>query len=245
MSRAPAEKLQKLRLYHVLENWDEILKEADERELSCSRFLHQIIEREYENKLERERLARIDRAKIPIEYAIETYPFNVQPKLNKKRIMESYDSMNYINDNKDLLFIGPTGCGKTGLATAFLIHALNHGHKGRFIDFSELVHLLYQSKGDHTEHKIVRQFVHYDVLLIDELGYISCQKDQASLFFDLLRRRHEKSTTIITSQLGFDEWGSFLHDPHIVAALLDRVTSNCIVVNMKECQSLRGKNVQC
>jgi len=244
MSSVPAEKLQKLRLYHTLENWDEIIKEADKRDLSYSRFLHQIIEMEYENKLERERLASIDRAKIPTEYAIETYPFNLQPKLNKKRIMESYDSMNYITDNKDLLFIGPTGCGKTGLSTAFLIHALNHGYKGRFIDFHELIDILFRSRGDHTEQKIVKQFVRYDVLLIDELGYISCQKEQASLFFDLLRRRHEKSTTIITSQLGFDEWGSFLHDPHIVAALLDRVTSNCIVFNMKECQSLRGKKVQ-
>lgn len=243
-SNIPTGELQKLRLYHTLENWDKIIKEADKENLSYSRFLIQIIEMENDSKLERERLARIDRAKIPIEYSIETYPFNLQPELNKKRIMEAYDSMNYIGENKNLLFIGPTGCGKTGLSTAFLTHALNHGYKGRFIDFSELIHILYQSRGDHSEQKIIDQFVRYDLLLIDELGYITCQKEQASLFFDLLRQRHEKSTTIITTQLGFDEWGSFLHDPHIVAALLDRMTSNCLIFNMKDCQSLRGKKVQ-
>ena len=244
MNNTPTKELQKLRLYHTLENWNEIIKEADTESLSYSRFLSQIIEMEYESKLERERLARIGRAKIPTEYSIETYPFKLQPELNKKRIMEAYDSMNYIDESKNLLFIGPTGCSKTGLSTAFLTHALNHGYNGRFIDFSELIHILYRSRADHTEQKIVGQFIRYDVLLIDELGYISCQKEQAGLFFDLLRRHHEKSTTIITTQLGFDEWGSFLHDPHIVAALLDRMTSNCIIFNMKDCQSIRGKKVQ-
>ena len=244
MSNIPGKELQKLRLYHTLENWNEIIKEADKSDFSYSRFLLQIVEMEYESKLEKERLARIDRAKIPTEYSIETYPFKLQPKLNKKKIMEAYDSMDYISENKNLLFIGPTGCGKTGLSTAFLTHALNHGYKGRFIDFSELINILFSSRADHTEQKIVGQFVRYDVLLIDELGYISCQKEQASLFFDLLRRRHEKSTTIITTQLGFDEWGNFLHDPHIVAALLDRMTSNCTIFNMKDCQSIRGKKIQ-
>jgi DNA replication protein DnaC len=244
MSSIPAGELQKLRLYHTLENWDMIVKEAVNGNISYSRFLTQIIESEYDSKLERERLARIDRARIPIEYAIETYPFNLQPQLNRKTVMEVYDSMNYIGKNMNLLFIGPTGCGKTGLSTAFLTHALNQGYKGRFIDFSELIHILYQSRADHTEQKIVNQFVRYDVLLIDELGYISCEKEQASLFFDLLRRRHEKSTTIITTQLGFDEWGQFLHDPHIVAALLDRITSNCTIFNMKDCQSIRGKKIE-
>lgn len=243
MSKAPAKELKKLRLYHILENWDRILKDASGEKQSYSRFLSQIIESEYSEKLERERLARVNRARIPVSYVIETYPFERQPKLNKKLIMEVYDSMNYIHDNKNLLFIGPTGCGKTGLSTVFLTHALNHGYKGRFIDFSELLHLLYQSRADHSEGKIIDQFVKYDILLIDELGYISCQKEQASLFFDLLRRRHGKSTTIITTQLGFDEWGSFLHDPHIVAALLDRMTSNCIVFNMKDCVSIRGKQI--
>ncbi|MDA3939463.1 MAG: ATP-binding protein [Spirochaetia bacterium] len=244
MSNIPSQELQKLRLYHTLENWNEIVKKADKENISYSRFLSQIIQMEYESKLEKERLARINRAKIPTEYSIETYPFKLQPKLNKKSIMEAYDSMNYIGENKNLLFIGPTGCGKTGLSTAFLIHALNHGYTGRFIDFSELIHILFTSRADHMEQKIVDQFVRYDILLIDELGYISCQKEQASLFFDLLRRRHGKAATIITTQLGFDEWGSFLHDPHIVAALLDRITSNCIIFNMKDCQSIRGKKGQ-
>ena len=243
MNKVPEKELQKLRLSHLLENWDFLLKEAVNEKISYSRFLNRIIETEYLHKLEKERLARVLRAKIPISYVIETYPFDRQPKLHKKLIMEAYDSMNYVKDKKDLILIGPTGCGKTGLATVFLTHALNLGYSGHFIDFSELIHILYQSKADHSEEKVVNRFVRYDVLLIDELGYMSCKKEQAGLFFDLLRRRHKEATTIITSQLGFDEWGTFLNDPHIVAALLDRITENCIIFNMKDCKSIREKQI--
>ncbi len=243
MNKVPEKELQKLRLSHLLENWDFLLKEAANEKISYSRFLNRIIEAEYRQRLEKERLARVFRAKIPISYVIETYPFDRQPKLHKKLIMEAYDSMNYVRDKKDLILIGPTGCGKTGLSTAFLTHALNLGYSGRFIDFSELIHILYQSKADHSEEKVVNRFVRYDVLLIDELGYMSCKKEQAGIFFDLLRRRHKEATTIITSQLGFDEWGTFLNDPHIVAALLDRITENCIIFNMKDCKSIREKQI--
>ncbi len=243
MNKVPEKELQKLRLSHLLENWDFLLKEATDEKISYSRFLNRIIDAEYCQRLEKERLARVLRAKIPISYVIETYPFDRQPKLHKKLIMEAYDSINYMRDKKDLILIGPTGCGKTGLSTAFLTHALNLGYSGRFIDFSELIHILYQSKADHSEEKVVNRFVRYDVLLIDELGYMSCKKEQAGIFFDLLRRRHKEATTIITSQLGFDEWGTFLNDPHIVAALLDRITENCIIFNMKDCKSIREKQI--
>ena len=98
-------------------------------------------------------------------------------------------------------------------------------------------------QGDYTEGRLMKRFAAYDVLLIDEVGYIAGKKEQLPLFFDLMRRRHKNRTTIITTQLGFDEWGSFLHDPHLTAALLDRITVNCAVFNMKDCISVRPKNI--
>ena len=183
------------------------------------------------------------RAKIPDKYVMETFPFSKQPRLKKKLVMELYDSMLFMKENQDMIFIGPTGCGKTGIATSFLTHALNQGYRGYFIDFQKLIHLLYQSRGDHSEQKVLKKLQSYDILLIDELGYISCNKEQAGLFFDLMRRRHKKNTTFITTQLGFDEWGNFLHDIHLTAALLDRITVNCTVFNMKECISIRPKKI--
>jgi DNA replication protein DnaC len=237
------EKARYLELDVLTENWEVILKEAVRRKLSFSAFLGSIIEKEYNNKKEKTRQARIKRARIPQILVLETFPFSKQPRLDKKLVCELYDSMSFIKEKQDLIFIGPTGCGKTGLATSFLVQSVNHNYRGLFIDFSYLITWLLQSRGEHTEERLMRKLVDYDILLIDELGYKSCDKEQASLFFDLIRRRHGFNSTIITTQLGFDEWGMFLQNNHITAAMLDRITSNCVIFNMKDCISIRHKKI--
>ena len=101
--------------------------------------------------------------------------------------------------------------------------------------------MLYQSIGDHSETKVIKTFASYDCLLIDELGYVEVESAQVGLFFTLLHKRHKKKTTLITSNLGFSQWTSFLNNPQLTAALIDRLTENSHVINMKECVSLRPK----
>lgn len=227
----------------LAENWQRIVKSAMKNKPAYSTFLKNIVKQEYNARVEKARLARLKRAKIPEEFVLETFPFGKQPRLDRKIVRELHDSLSFINEKQDLIFIGPTGCGKTGIATSFLVHAINQGCRGHFTDFSMLINRLMQSRGDHTEDALMKKLTAYDVLLIDELGYKSCNRDQASLFFDLIRRRHRSNPTIITTQLGFDEWGTFLHDIHLTAAMLDRITVNCAVFNMKDCISIRPKKV--
>lgn len=235
--------LQFLRLKTIMENWDTILADAKSRQPSYQRFLTDIIEKEYNDKKERARFARIKRANIPEILVMETFPFSKQPRLKKKLVLELYDSMQFITQKQELVFIGPTGCGKTGLATAFLIHAINQGYKGYFIEFGKLIHQLFQSRADYTQYKILKHLLTYEVLLIDEIGYETLDKEKAGLFFELLKARNKKNTTIITTQLGFEEWDNFIQNKHLTAALLDRITVNCTVFNMKKCISIRSKNI--
>ena len=184
---------------------------------------------------------RINRARIPEKFVMETFPFNRQPKLNKKIIVGMYDAFDYMSKYRNIIFIGPTGVGKTGLATAFLNHAINNGYNGLFITFPDLVERLYQSVADHSESKIIKKFVAYDCLLIDELGYVEVEPVQVGLFFTLMHKRHKRKTTLITSNLGFGQWSSFLKNNHLTAALIDRLTENSHVTNMKNCVSLRTR----
>jgi DNA replication protein DnaC len=142
---------------------------------------------------------------------------------------------------QNIIFIGPTGTGKTGLATAFLVQAINHGYSGRFILFPELIEALYKSLADRSEAKLMKKFVSYDCLLIDEIGYVEVEPVQVGLFFTLMHKRHKQKSTIITSNLGFSQWTSFLKNDHLTAALIDRLTENSHVINMKNCFSLRPK----
>lgn len=237
------EELKYLDLRYLRTHWDKILGDANKDSPSYHKLLKGLIALEAAERRERQRQSRIKRAKIEEPWMMETFPFARQPNLKKKFVLEMYDSLDYMKTAHDLVFMGPTGCGKSGLATSFLIHAMNQGYRGYFIDFKRLLLLLYQSVADHTEKKVLKKFQAYDVLVIDELGYATIEKEQAGMFFDLMKHRHTKKTTMITSQLGFDDWGSFLKNSHLTAALIDRMTVNCTVFNMKKCISIRQKQI--
>lgn len=233
--------LKYIRLGGLLANWDSYLSIAQKKNYSHARLLKHVVEQAYRIKKENAGKMRLARARIPEKYVIETFPFTRQPKLNKKKIVNLYDRFDYMEKCRNVIWIGPTGTGKTGLATAFLIHAVNQGYNGRFIAFAELVEHLYQSVADHTEAKVIRTFSTLDCLLIDEMGYVEVEPIQVGLFFTLMNKRHKKKTTLITSNLGFSQWSSFLKNDHLTAALIDRLTENSHVINMKKCVSLRPK----
>ena len=239
------EELQKilkyLRLWGLLANWDELMAEARRGRFSHERLLKHVLQAEYRTKGENARILRRKRANIPEILEIETFPFTRQPKLDRKRIMSLYDGFDYMTKRQNIVWLGPTGCGKTGLATSFLLQAIDRGHRGYFIPFAELVAELYASVADHSEEKVIRKYLSYDCLVIDEVGYVEVEPAQVGLFFTLMQKRHKSKTTLLTSNLGFSEWGSFLKNNHLTAALIDRLTENSHVINMKNCKTLRAK----
>jgi len=234
-------KLKYLKFSGLLANWENYLELAKQKDLSSVKLLTHIIDEEYRIKQKNARQFRMRCAKIPELYRMETFPFDKQVNLNKKKIHLLYDAYDYVTQHRNIIWIGPTGAGKTGLATAFLIQAVEKGARGRFITFVELIEQLYRSVGDHSEAKIIKTFAAYDILVIDELGYVEVEPVQVGLFFTLMQKRHRNKTTLITSNLGFQQWTTFLKNDHLTAALIDRLTENSHVINMKKCVSLRPK----
>ena len=241
MTEELALKLKYLRLGALLAHWDEYLKLAAKRRLSHGRLLAHVVEEEYRTRRENACRLRLKRARIPEPFVIETFPFGEQPKLNRKLVLALYDSFEYMSASRNIIWLGPPGCGKTGLATSFLTHAIEKGHTGRYVPFPELIDELYRSVADHSEQKVLKRYLHYDCLLIDEIGYVEVEPVQVGLFFTLMHKRHKNKPTLITSNLGFDDWGGFLKNAHLTAALIDRLTENSHVINMKGCRSLRPK----
>jgi DNA replication protein DnaC len=241
MNEEQTEKLKFLRLGGLLAHWDDYLQLAAKKRLSHGGLLTHVIDEEYRIKRENAGRLRLRRALIREPFVLETFPFARQPKLNRKTILALYDSLEYMTARRNIIWLGPTGCGKTGLATSFLTHAIHQGHTGRYVLFAELIHELYQSVADHSEQKVLKRYQAYDCLLIDEIGYVEVEPIQVGLFFTLMQKRHKNKPTLITSNLGFDDWGGFLKNDHLTAALVDRLTENSHVINMKDCGSLRPK----
>ena len=233
--------LKYLRLSGLASQFERFVETAQTQDISHVQWLKQIIEQEYRLKQENARKRRLSMAKIPEIWLFQSFPFARQPKLEKKKVTHLYDDLDYMTHGRNIIFFGPTGVGKTGLATAFLVQAIERGYNGRFILFPELVELLYRSVADHSEEKLIKTFGAYDCLLVDEMGYVELEPVQVGLFFTLMQKRHKKKTTLITSNLGFEQWASFLKNDHLTAALIDRLTEVSHIVNMKNCSSLRPK----
>jgi len=231
--------LKSLRLWGLLAQWDALLAEAQRGRFSHERLLQHVLQAEYRTKSDKARLLRRKRAHLPELLEFETFPFARQPKLDRQRIKSLYDRFDYMTKQQNIAWLGPTGCGKTGLATGFLLQALDRGYRGYFIAFPELLAELYAAVADHSEAKVLRKYAAYDCLLIDEIGYVEVEPVQVGLFFTLMQKRHKTKTTLLTSNLGFSDWGSFLKNNHLTGALLDRLTATSHVLNMKNCKSLR------
>ncbi len=209
--------LKSLRLWGLLAHWDEYLTLAEQKDFSHVRLLRHVVAEE---------------SKIHAANA---------RKLRQKKILSLYDAFDFITKKQNIIWVGPTGSGKTSLATGFLIEAIERGLTGRFVTFPKLVAELFRSVADHSDEKVLKKYLSYDCLVIDEIGYVQVEPVQVGLFFTLLHQRHRRKPTLITSNLGFSEWRSFLKNDHLTAALIDRLTENSYVINMKNCVSIRPK----
>ncbi|MBE7502178.1 MAG: ATP-binding protein [Verrucomicrobiales bacterium] len=234
-------KLRALRLPRLAEHWDDDLQAAARQRMSHATLLTHVVDEEYRLKGDRSRQERLRRARLPEPWTMETFPFDRQPKLNRKAIFALYDTLDFLTKAQNIVWLGRTGCGKTGLASSFLVGAIQRGASGRYVLFADLVAELYQAVALHAQEQVLKKYQRWDLLLIDEIGYVEVEPAQVGLFFTLMQQRHRQKSTLLTSNLGFSEWSSFLKNDHLTAALIDRLTEASHVFNMKECVSLRGK----
>jgi DNA replication protein DnaC len=241
MDKNLVETVKYLHLWGLLANWEEYLALAEKGRYSAVRLLEHVLKEEAKLKREKATKQRLKRAQIPEPWVMETFPFERQPKLAKSKILTLYDAFELMEKKQNVIWVGPTGCGKTGLATSFLMQAIHRGYTGRYVLFSELVGELYGALADHSEQRVIKRYLSYDCLLIDEVGYVEVEPTQVGLFFTLMQKRHRRRPTLITSNLGFSEWRAFLKNDHLTAALIDRLTEQSHVINMKGCVSLRPK----
>jgi DNA replication protein DnaC len=233
--------MKNLRLKRLIETYAEQLKTAEKEDISYTEFLSRLLRAEWHSRQEQSLKARIKRAHLPELWSLETFPFNKQPGVNRRQI-RTFAELDFIPKAENIVFIGKSSMGKTGLASGILLKALENGYRCQFIRAQDLFDEMYASLADRSSRKLLNRLVKLDVLLIDELGYVNVKPEQANIFFKLIEERYRYRPTIITTNLSYDEWPNFLGNPEMVNALLNRLRHFChtIRIDGPELRELQG-----
>jgi DNA replication protein DnaC len=223
--------LKNLKLRRLREIISDELERAEKKKPSYTEFIARVLREEYQHQQERFLEYRIDRANLPERWTLETFPWKQQPGVSKAQI-EQLAELDIIPRAANLVFIGDTGVGKTGLASAILLRALQRGYRGLFIKAQDLFDDMYRSLADHSSRALIDKLMRVDLLLIDEMGYLNLRPEQSNIFFKLMEERYGKKATIITTNLAYDDWYGFLGQKEMVGALLDRLRHRCHTIKI-------------
>lgn len=223
--------LKNLHLKRIREIVEEELRHAEEEQLAYTDLLLRLLRAQWHHKQEAALDWRIKRADLPEEWTLESFPFKLQKGVSHRQI-RTFANLDFIGRAENIVFIGDTGVGKTGLATGLLLKALQNGYRGLFLKAQDLFDEMYASLADRSSSKLLRRLSRLDVLVIDEMGYLNLRPEQTNVFFRLMEERYRQKATIITTNLDYDEWHNFLGNPSLSKALLSRLRHQCHTVRI-------------
>ena len=220
------EKIKKLNLAGILQTADMRAEQAAREQLSYMEFLELLVCDEHLNRARNRQADLTKRARFPQHKTIEEFNFSWQPNLNRQSIY-ALGTCEFIRKKENIAFIGLPGTGKTHLAIALGVKSIEQGYSVIFTTLSEMMEDLYISRADNTFRQKLKKYTGSDLLIIDEFGHKKLSQTNVDDLYEVISRRYEVSSTIITSNKQFDEWGSILFDPILAAAILDRYVHHC------------------
>jgi len=218
--------LKGLRLRKILEIVDDEIRRADKEQIPYHEFLLRLVRPQWHANQQQALEWRIKRATLPELFTLETFPYKKQPGVNRRQI-RTLAELDFIPRAENIVFIGPTGVGKTGLASGLLLKALENGYRGQFVRAQDLFDDMYASMADRSSRKLINRLARLDLLVIDEMGYLNLKPEQTNIFFKLMEERYNRRATLITTNLDYDEWHHFLGQKPMVDALLSRLRHHC------------------
>lgn len=223
--------LKNLKLGRILDIYPEQLRAAEKDDISYTDFLARLLRAQWHARQENALEWRIRRANLPEPWSLETFPFARQPGINRKQI-RAFAELDFVARKENIIFVGPTGVGKSGLASGILLKAIENGYRCQFVRAQDLFDEMYASLADRSTRQLLKRLARLDVLLIDERGYLNLKPEQSNIFFKLMEERYRRRPTIITSNLEYDEWHNFLGNRPMVEALLSRLRHYCHTVRI-------------
>ncbi len=248
MSETPnvllADHLKKLKLPTVLREYEKQARQCAAENKGHVPYLSRLIELELIDRERRMVERRIKAAKFPAPKSLDSFDFTAIPSLNKMMVLE-LARCEWIERKENVIALGPSGTGKTHVALGLGLAACQRGLPVRFITAAALVHELIEARDEKRLLRLQKQMLAPKLLIVDELGFVPLSKTGAELLFELVSQRYERSSTLITSNLPFEEWTETFGSERLTGALLDRLTHHVSILEMngesyRLCQSRKA-----
>jgi DNA replication protein DnaC len=221
-----------LKMPGALEALDQVLTGVDGGGVTASEAIEQLLGAQITLRNNRRLQAAMRSSRLPVVKTLEDFDFSFQPSIKREQI-DSLHELRFLERKENVIFLGPPGVGKTHLAISLAIAAAQAGRRVYYGTLVDLITSLEEAKAAGRLGHRLKTLTYPSLLVVDEIGYLPISPAGAMLFFQLINRRYEHASTVLTSNKGFEDWGGVLGDEVMAAALIDRLVHHCHIVNIR------------